>query len=192
MKNTYKIGIGVAVVIIIVFGVYFMKNTNLFLGSIPSSSTAAQSAVQYETRADFAKAIVLATVNQRDYSSPSKPTFSDVPRTSSYYVYIETAVKRKLMSGDTDSNGNPMGKFRPSDNVNRAEAIHIIVIARGTLSTLPSGIVLPFTDVPTATWYYGYVVAAYHAGLITDSGNHLFYPSNLATKNWVDGILAKK
>lgn len=63
--------------------------------------------------------------------------------------------------------GYPDGTFRPAQNVNRAEALKIILNAFGYKTGSGSG--LPFTDVKADDWYAPYLSAAVKKRLITES-----------------------
>lgn len=52
--------------------------------------------------------------------------FSDVRKNTEYASTIETASKDGIVSGFTDSSGNPTGRFGPENPVNRAEMAKII------------------------------------------------------------------
>jgi uncharacterized protein YkwD len=70
------------------------------------------------TRSQLAKIVVLA--EGWPLITPPNPTFPDVPRTSSFYSYVETAAARSAISGFAD------GTFRPGDPATRAQISKII------------------------------------------------------------------
>ncbi len=67
---------------------------------------------------------------------PQSQSFSDVEQTNQYAPAIAALSRDKVISGDTDSSGNPTGTFRPSVAINRAETVKIAMAAR-TLYGLP-------------------------------------------------------
>jgi len=73
------------------------------------------------TRAQLSKIIVLSS--QWPLVNPPIPSFSDVPTTSPFYAYIETARNHNLISGYGD------GTFRPNNNATRAQLSKIIYTA---------------------------------------------------------------
>ncbi len=60
-------------------------------------------------------------------------SFSDVPSNHQYAQAITTAAAYGLVTGDTDSAGNPLGTFRPDEPINRAEVAKIIALAKELL-----------------------------------------------------------
>lgn len=56
--------------------------------------------------------------------------YSDVTAATPYAGAIQALTKTSIVAGDKDSAGNPVGRFRPNDQVNRAEAVKIVIGAR--------------------------------------------------------------
>ena len=83
-----------------------------------------------------------------------------------------------VVSGDDATN-----LFRPSDSVNRAEFLKMVVSARGAAGINivgPPSQIETFTDVDTGDWFYYYVEAAVYNGII-DNGT-LFRPGDLLNR----------
>lgn len=57
---------------------------------------------------------------------PKGELFSDVAIRTPFAAAIETASRENLVTGQTDSEGNPTGTFHPAEPVNRAEMAKII------------------------------------------------------------------
>jgi hypothetical protein len=70
------------------------------------------------TRGQLSKIIVLAETWPLE--CPVEPHFTDVPTTSSFYCYIETAYARNIISGYSD------GTFRPGNNATRSQICKIV------------------------------------------------------------------
>jgi hypothetical protein len=70
------------------------------------------------TRGQLSK-IVVEAAGWPLYTPPS-PTFSDVPPTSPFYQYIETAYRHSIISGYGD------GTFRPENNATRGQISKIV------------------------------------------------------------------
>ena len=70
------------------------------------------------TRGQLCKIIVLA--RGWPLVSPAVPTFSDVPPSSAFYAYVETAVRQGIVSGYAD------GTFKPGNLATRAQLSKII------------------------------------------------------------------
>lgn len=66
------------------------------------------------------------------------------------------------------------GKFRPNDNITRAEFISILVRILGLNS---SSINNPFTDIKETDWFYKDILTAYNKGLIKGYSDGRFMPN---------------
>lgn len=73
------------------------------------------------TRGQIAKIIVLG--KRWPEHNPQTPTFSDVPRGSTFYTYVETAFMKGIISGYDD------GTFRTSNNATRAQLSKMLSLA---------------------------------------------------------------
>jgi hypothetical protein len=73
------------------------------------------------TRGQLCKIVVLA--RGWTLSTPSEPTFSDVPADSPFFSYVETAAYRAVVSGYGD------GTFRPGNLATRAQLSKIVQVA---------------------------------------------------------------
>jgi hypothetical protein len=73
------------------------------------------------TRGQVCKMVVLAMA--WPLIDPPTPTFSDVPRGSPFYTYIETAYCHQIITGYAD------GTFRPGNPVTRAQLSKIVCLA---------------------------------------------------------------
>jgi hypothetical protein len=73
------------------------------------------------TRSQLSKMIVLARM--WTLLDPADPSFTDVPRGSAFYTYIETAHAHVLVSGYGD------GTFRPYNNALRGELSKMLFVA---------------------------------------------------------------
>lgn len=113
-------------------------------------------------RADFLKMLFLT--HQTDLSFPDGTAgshyydtiFSDIDLKAWYWQYVRTALKNKVIQGYPD------GTFRPSQCVNRAEAIKMAVIEYATdnfINDMYAGssfLLSSYKDVDTQAWYYKY------------------------------------
>ncbi len=109
-------------------------------------------------------------------------TFSDVP--SSYWGY--TAISSLSAKGIVA--GYPDGSFKPGASITRAEFAAMLAKALN-LDTAGTG--GSFTDVKADGWYYGSVNAAASAGLVSGTGDHLFSPNALITREQMAVMVAK-
>jgi hypothetical protein len=132
------------------------------------------------TRAQFAKMLVGAMGWQ--LSTPSTPTFSDVPANSTFFQYIETAYAHGVITGYAD------GTFRPGAPVTRAQVAKMVYIGRQW--NLGAGAELPtFNDVQSGDWYYTYAMAAGSSEIMSGYADLTFRPNAPATRAQVAKIL---
>jgi len=134
------------------------------------------------TRADMVKAVVLASPKGSSCVPSATPTYTDVLPGTWYYDYVGCAVQLGWLNSAS-------GVLKPDEFLNRAEVIKFIVTALGVPKV--AGQTEPYTDVMDGAWFQGYVAAAYQAGLVLDSGDHLFHPSDLAMRQWSADVLAR-
>ena len=70
------------------------------------------------TRGQIAKIVVLSRA-WPPYSPPT-PTFTDVPLTSPFYTYVETALERGVIQGYSD------GTYRPANSATRGQISKVV------------------------------------------------------------------
>jgi len=106
------------------------------------------------------------------WSSALAGDFQDIPRSSDWYISTAYASEIGIFSGYED------GSFKPNRILNRAEALKIITRA----AKIPADIhpANPFEDVRRDQWFYSYVTAAFHRGII--SKNTEFSPGRSVNK----------
>ncbi|HUS16903.1 MAG TPA: S-layer homology domain-containing protein [Chloroflexia bacterium] len=109
------------------------------------------------TRGQIAKVVA----NAAGFSeTPSGQTFTDVPTTNPFYVWIEQMAGRGIIAGYTcggpnepcDAQRRPY--FRPGSDATRAQLAKIVVLA-ATYPDVPSG--QTFSDVPTTHPFYVWI-----------------------------------
>ena len=132
------------------------------------------------TRAQAVKAIVRAMGWTLAY--PATPTFTDVPKASPFYRYIETAVSHGILNGYTDHT------FRPDANLTRGQMCKVIVLAGGFAIDTHGG--PHFVDVPVGHTFYPYVETAYNRGIISGYGSS-FLPNNNTTRGQFAKMLSQ-
>lgn len=104
------------------------------------------------TRAEFAKLVLLSSLNRKASYFPSVPTFPDVPSSHWAFGYVEACAKLGWIAGYPD------GKFEPENSVSKAEALKIIVLAR----ELPLSVHAKdaFLDCDEEDWFFSFVQTA--------------------------------
>jgi hypothetical protein len=124
------------------------------------------------TRSQLTKIVVLAEGWPIDTSGG--PHFSDVPPSSPFFPYVETAHNRGAVSGYAD------GTFRPGNSITRAQLCKVVVLARGWGITTAGG--PHFSDVLPDDSFYGYVETAYAWGVISGYADGTFRPTAPSTR----------
>lgn len=82
-------------------------------------------------------------------------TFSDVSNTDWFYDYLKVAVSKGIVKGYED------GTYKPSQTVNRAEAMKLVLVAASASGTVSSVLTIPvpsenaFVDTPYDSWFGG-------------------------------------
>ncbi len=96
--------------------------------------------------------------------------FSDVPDDHEYAKAIEYLKSKSYVNGYSDLT------FKPGNNINRAEAVKIIVAALGL--DIKVNFSASFSDVKTTDWFFPYVMAAKKAGFVTGDSVGTFRPTD--------------
>src|SRR5205814_860401 len=130
-------------------------------------------------RGHISKMVVLASGWTTD--TTGGPHFVDVPTTSPFYAYVETAYNRGVISGYAD------GTFRPYSSITRGQLCKIISNAMGWEPLTPQ---MPtFSDVPTTHAFYMYIEIAYSHRVISGYADGTFRPGNTATRGQVTKVV---
>lgn len=127
------------------------------------------------TRAEFTKIIVGAfNITTTDLSKVKTATFKDVAKDSWYSSYIQTAFANNIISGYEN------GTFEPNKQINRAEAVKILLdaakIAVGT------GYSAKFPDVAKSSWYAPYINYVAEKGIVSGYNDGTFGPNKNLTR----------
>lgn len=112
-----------------------------------------------------------------------RQTFSDVA--PSYWAFedIEALTASKIISG------YPGGVFRPGNSVSRAEFVKMLMEGMGlSKKSYYSGY---FKDVPSTSWAWPYIEAAYDMGLVTGYSKDAFAPDKDVKRDEVTTMLIK-
>lgn len=113
---------------------------------------------------------------------PPRPSFGDVPYGSTFYRYVETVYRQRVITGYSD------GSFRPNNPVTRAQAAKMLVLSLNWAPLFPDS--PTFTDVPVNDWSYGYVEAASAGRLIGGYNDGTFRPGLSITRAQLSKMLS--
>jgi len=101
----------------------FMRNKSRILWNDP--------ATRAEVASFFTSAFLLDT---KDVTA-SGGRYEDVNMETSFAKSIELLSRDEILSGDTDTKSQATGKFRPNDEINRAEVVKMVIRARAEYGT---------------------------------------------------------
>lgn len=129
---------------------------------------------QEVTRAEAVKIILLGMGISVDENASSAGQFSDVTESDWFYDVVGTALNLGIVQGYDD------GTFRPSQTVNRAEAVKMMLAADGSTATVPGSD--PFVDVPTTAWFSSYANYAKTWNIEPPQTDGLWHPEAAITR----------
>lgn len=97
--------------------------------------------------------------------------FKDIKNGQDYYIAINYLREKNIVNGYDDNT------FKPTREINRAEALKMISTATGLFNNEPEDPKeKPFTDTPLDAWYTKYLSKAKETGIITGYKDGAFYP----------------
>jgi plastocyanin/predicted DNA-binding antitoxin AbrB/MazE fold protein len=112
-------------------------------------------------------------------SGTSTQAFTDVSASSPYYNAVTYLKAHGVISGYAD------GTFKPDQQVNRAEALKIILLGSGI--QVPASVDLePFRDTDRTAWYAPYVAQAKTLNIVSGYADGTFKPAQ--TVNMVENL----
>ncbi len=102
------------------------------------------------------------------------PMFSDIPVGSTHYYAIKYLKEHNIIHGYDD------GTFRSKKEINRAEALKIIL---GAISKDPQKKEVPtFDDVKETAWFYPFVLQGFQNEIVKGYPDGLFHPEQTITR----------
>lgn len=97
-------------------------------------------------------------------------SFPDVPKDHPNFAAIEYLDDKQILKGYED------GTFKPEKEINRAEAVKILV--NGFAVPMVEETEILFKDVLTEDWFFKFVMAGYKAGIVKGYPDNSFKPAN--------------
>ena len=112
-------------------------------------------------------------------------TFTDVPRGSTFFDYIETAAHNDIVSGYSD------GTFRPNANVTRGQLSKIDAVAANKIQAwdLLNPTTPTFSDVPRTNPFYTYIETVACHGVVSGYSDGTFRWGNDAIRAQIAKIV---
>lgn len=102
--------------------------------------------------------------------------FSDVSTAHTHYAAITSLVEQDILQGYEG------GTFQPGNEVNRAEALKIILLGTGVEVTGESTAGILFSDVSEDDWFFDYVSTAVSLGIIQGYDDGTFKPEQTVNR----------
>lgn len=119
-------------------------------------------------------------------SPANNTTFPDVYSSDAHVAAITWMAGQSIVKGYTD------GSFRPDRKVNRAEAIKMIVVAKGLQDETKTCTTASFNDTTDSDWFTPYVCVAVKQGWVDASTDETgFRPSEWINAGEVSVLLAR-
>ncbi len=128
-------------------------------------------------RADFTKIVMNLFEYDLSKVDTSNNPFTDVPSDSWFTPYVLKAYEEGIIKG-YEKGGKIL--FKPEQNINRAEALILILKAAGI--DAPDDTTEEFDDVPRGIWFEKYVAYAYKNGVVKGKLEGIFDPQGNITR----------
>jgi len=131
---------------------------------------------RYITRSEASKLIAMWLNKDITDDSCTAGLFSDVDCSTWYAKYVTYLENKGIIKGYKN------GTFKPGDNINRAEALKMMLFAKAIQDTDIADLVNPFSDVSMDDWFYNYVMIGYKLSIIQGYKDGTFGPANNITR----------
>ncbi len=102
--------------------------------------------------------------------------FTDVSCAEWFGKYVQHLRRMAVIEGYTD------GTFRPSAFITRAEALKMMLYAKGMIHPDASGVENIFSDVFSENWFYAPVLKGYSMGIVSGYADGTFGPNKSITR----------
>lgn len=136
------------------------------------------------TRSEFAVLLARSLNLPATSTAPPLADWAAVPTWAQ--PQVATLYDRHIVQGQPGPGGQTY--FDGADYITRAELVAMIERAVGAGNAVAPG-PSPFGDVATGDWFYNYVLAAYHSGIVQGESPGLFEPADNATRVEVMAML---
>lgn len=116
--------------------------------------------------------LLLSGLFTAKFTLANEIVFSDLAENNEYYPAIFDLVDKGIVQGYDD------GTFRPYDEINRVEALKIIMLYFNWDTTSAAETSLNFSDIESDAWYEPYLMTAYKNSIINGYEDGTFLPNN--------------
>lgn len=140
---------------------------------------------QFINRAEAAKLVALWKNSAVETSACENNLFADVNCGAWYGKFVNYLKQEKIISGFSDQT------FRPSLYLTRAEAVKIILHAKGLENTDVNTVQNSFSDIQPGDWFYKLVLIAKKLDIVNGYSNGTFGPNQLITRAEFTKIFVK-
>lgn len=127
-------------------------------------------------RAEVSKIVALRKNNLVEKTVCKEGKFKDIKCNSWFAKFVNYLVQEKIIIGYTDET------FRPANNITRAEALKIVIYAKGLEKTDLTGIENTFSDVSEQDWFYDIVRIGKKYQIIQGYNDGTFAPNQSMTR----------
>ena len=118
-----------------------------------------------------------------DSIPPNRQTFTDVPPSSTFWLFIERVSLHGAISGYSD------GTFRPANNLTRGQIAKIDAITAGYADPIPPA-QQTFTDVPPGSTFWVYIERVALHGVVSGYSDGTYRPANNVTRGQAAKVVA--
>ncbi len=137
------------------------------------------------TRFEFLKMILLSTCTHFITATDREKRFKDIMNVPFIGENEDMKFRRQVIYsaahfGVTSGYGD--GSFKPNANVNRAEAVKMLILAAQFVPAASSGTTLSFSDVKSTDWFAAYVATAADHEIVRGYPDGTFHPDQPITR----------
>lgn len=134
------------------------------------------------TRGQMAKFIANAA-GYSDTISATRQTFSDVPPTDVFWLFIERVAAHGVVGGYSD------GTYRPGNAVTRGQVAKFVSLAAGYSDVIPAG-QQTFRDVPATDVFWQAIERVVAHGVVSGYSDGTYRPANAVTRGQTAKFIA--
>jgi methionine-rich copper-binding protein CopC len=131
---------------------------------------------QYITRAEASKLVAMWLDDAIGEDACNADLFSDIDCADWYAKYVTYLTDAGVLEGYGE------GLFGPGNNINRAEALKMMLFAKAIQDSDITDVINPFSDVNGEQWFYNYVMVGYKLSIVQGYEDGTFGPERNVTR----------